>query len=109
MKGWGRYESTAGEVLKQLAQHFCLGDVEEKQLLSGKSGTDWEIDLVGKSIPSEQRVLIECRLTKGRQSQSKIAAFAFSIQDTGAERGIIVTPNPFQKGAEPAATDRAQS
>jgi len=99
MKAWERYEATAQEILQRLREHFSFVEVEGKQVLQGASGTEWEIDLVARSDPSERLVVIECRFTKGRQSQSKIGALAFTIRDTGAERGIIVTPNPLQKGA----------
>ena len=107
MKEWERYEATARAILKQLHEHFSLGDVQEKQVVRGASGTEWEIDLVGRSDPCDRLVVIECRLTKGRQSQSKIGALAFTIQDTGAESGIIVTPNPLQKGAVLVASHSA--
>lgn len=103
MKDWERYEEVAREILKQLREHFSLSDVQGKQIVKGLSWAEWEIDGAGTSCSSERLVVIECRLTKARQSQSKIAALAFTIQDIGAERGIIVTPNPLQKGAEVVA------
>lgn len=100
MKAWARYEEAAREILQQLREYFDLERVERKQSFSGASGTVWEIDVVGTSNSTQRLVVIECRLTKGRQSQGKLAALAFTIQDTGAERGIIVTPGPLQKGAK---------
>jgi hypothetical protein len=104
MKEWERYEAAAREILKQLREHFSLDDVQGKQVVQGASGTVWEFDAVGISNPSKRLVLIECRLTKARQSQDKIAALSFTIQDTKAERGIIVTSKPLQKGAELVAS-----
>ena len=103
MKDWERYEEASREILKKLCEHFDLGDVQGKQIVKGLSGAEWEIDGVGISYSTEKLVVIECRLTKGRQSQSKIAALAFTMKDISAERGIIVTPNPLQKGAEVVA------
>ena len=100
MKPWNRYEKTAQAVLDQLREHFGLECVEPKQSVPGASGTDWEIDIVGRSDATKKIVVIECRLAKSRQSQAKLAALAFTIQDTGAERGILVTPKPLQKGAQ---------
>lgn len=99
MNKWERYERTAEEVLGRLTEHFNLKEVTGKEKIPGDSGTDWEIDVLATSSLSEKRVLIECRLTKARQSQAKIGEFALRLLDTGAERGIIITPNPLQKGA----------
>lgn len=100
---WIRYEQIAQNILKQLKDYFNLDDVQGKQKLKGKSGTEWEIDAVATSDSSQRLVVIECRRTKARQSQEKLGAIAFKIQDTCAERGIIVTPHPLQKGAQAIA------
>ena len=99
MKNWKVYECTAEKILKQLAVYFDLKEIIGKEKISGSSGTDWEIDVLAISNLSEKYVLIECRLTKARQTQEKMGALAFKLQDTGAKSGIIVTPNPLQKGA----------
>jgi hypothetical protein len=100
LKDWERYEQAAREILKQLREHFDLADVTGKQSFQGASGTDWEIDVVGIAKTTGKIVDIECRLTKGRQSQAKLAALAFTIKDVGGDRGIIVTPKPLQKGSK---------
>jgi hypothetical protein len=54
-----------------------------------------------RSLPRTKPPLVESRrLTKGRQSQAKLAALAFTIKDVGGDRGIIVTPKPLQKGSK---------
>jgi hypothetical protein len=103
MKHWERYEETAKEILNQLRDYFQLSDVQRKQSLEGRSGTNWQIDVVDIAESTGNAVIIECRMTKERQSQEKVAAIAFRIQDVGGERGILVTPKPLQKGAERVA------
>ena len=100
MKDWKRYEKATKEILNRLREHFELSDVLGKQQLRGASGTDWEIDVVGTAETTGKVVVIECRLTKGRQSQSKLAALSFTIADVGGDRGIIVTPHSLQRGAK---------
>jgi len=99
MKDWERYEETARQILKRLREYFGLSDVQGKQTLQGASGTYWEVDALATTESSHKYVIIECRLTKQRQSQANLGALAFIIQDIGGERGIIVTPKPLQKGA----------
>ncbi len=100
MNSWQKYEKVAQDILKQLRDFFDLVDVQDKQKLAGKSGTDWEVDVVATSCLTRRIVIVECRFTKARQSQTEIAALAFTVKDIGAERGVIVTPHLLQKGAK---------
>ncbi len=101
---WKSYEEVAQYLLNQFAESFGLGAVEGKQVISGKSGTNWEIDAKGIKIDGEGFLIIECRrYTKSRLSQESIGAIAYRIKDTGAEGGIVVTPLEFQKGAKKVA------
>jgi hypothetical protein len=78
-----------------------LGSVEEKQIVPGESGTDWEIDAKGVKEGENGFVIVECkRHTVSRVSQEIIAGLAYRIKDSGATGGIIVTPMKLQKGAE---------
>jgi hypothetical protein len=100
---WRTYEEVSAHLLNMLARELGLVRVEGKQVLPGESGTDWEVDAKGVVEGDKAFVLVECRRTNTRQSQAKVAAFAFSIQDTGAVGGIIVTPVPLQTGAKKVA------
>lgn len=103
-KTWKSYEEVAHFLLNQLAENFGLGKVEGKQIVSGQSGTDWEIDAKGVKADDEGFLIIECRRhTKSRLSQESIAAVAYRIKDTGADGGIIVSPLELQKGAKKVA------
>jgi Restriction endonuclease len=99
-KKWELYENASREVLAQLLHHFGLASVSEKGTVAGTSGTEWEIDIVGRSDATNALVVVECRLTKSKQAQTDIAAMAFTMMDTGAESGIMITPEPLQKGAK---------
>ena len=100
-KQWESYEEVALYLLNQFADTFNLGAVEGKQLVPGKSGTNWEIDAKGIKEGEGGFVIIECRrYTSSRLNQESLGGLAYRIQDTGAGGGIIVTPLPLQKGAE---------
>jgi hypothetical protein len=98
---WRCYEEVAQHLLRQIAAHFELGSVEGKQIIAGASGTGWEIDAKGLRRNDEGFVIVECRryTTRG-VPQKEIGALIFSIQDTGAVGGIIVSPLPLQLGAK---------
>jgi len=107
MKSWESYEDVARHILRQCSKEFGLSDVEGKQVLSGESGTKWEIE--GKGIKEDDAgfVIIECRrYTKDRIKQESVGGLAFRIIDTGASGGIIVTPIGLQEGAEKVAHSR---
>jgi len=101
---WETYEEVAQYLIHQFAEHFNLGKVEGKQVVSGNSGTNWELDGKGVHEDGESIVIIECkRYTTQRIPQEIIAGLAFRINDTNAEGGIIVSPLGLQKGAEKVA------
>jgi hypothetical protein len=84
---------------------FGLKRVEGKQGVLGlRSGTEWVIDAKGVALGGEKFVIIECRRhTTSRQKQEHMAALAYRILDTGAARGILVSPLDVQKGARKIA------
>lgn len=100
---WKTYEEVSAYLVNMLARELGLSRVEGKQVLPGESGTSWEVDAKGIREGDEAFVLVECRRTNARQSQAKVAALAFSVHDTGAVGGIIVTPVPLQVGAKKVA------
>ena len=100
-KEWRTYEEVAQYLLEQFADHFGLGHVEGKQLVSGASGTNWEIDAKGIKSDGGGIVLVECRRhTTSKLSQEQLGGVAFRIIDTGAQGGITVSPLDLQKGAK---------
>ena len=101
---WKSYEEVAQDLLNQFAEHFKLGRVEGKQIVPGKSGTEWEIDAKGVKSDGEGFLIVKCRrYTRSRLNQESMAALAFRIQDTGAQGGIVVSPLEFQSGAKKVA------
>ncbi|MGX9726266.1 MAG: restriction endonuclease [Candidatus Electronema sp. VV] len=102
-KSWQSYEDVATYLLNQFAEHFGLECVEGKQLVPGTSGTDWEIDAKGVAKNGEGFLIVECKHRKGRLNQAILGSLAYSIQDTGAQGGIVVTPIDLQKGAKKIA------
>lgn len=101
---WETYEEVAQYLIHQFADHFDLGEVEGKQIVSGNSGTGWELDGKGIREDGESIVIIECkRHTTQKIPQEVIAGLAFRIIDTNSDGGIIVSPLGLQKGAEKVA------
>ncbi len=101
-KSWQSYEEVATYLLNEFAEYFGLECVEGKQRVPGKK-TDWEIDAKGIAKNGEGFLVVECKRRKGRLSQGLICSLAYSIQDTGAQGGIVVTPIDLQKGAKKIA------
>src|SRR5260221_13330074 len=98
---WESYEQIVHFLLNQFAEKFGLGCVEGKQFIVGRSGTTWEIDAKGICEGGADFLLIECRrYTNSRLNQGKVAQLAFTIIDTGAKGGIIVSPLELQAGAK---------
>src|SRR5688500_1848391 len=104
-KNWEKYEKVAAYLLNEFAEKFGIDRVEGKQTIKGqKSGTEWEIDAKGVRDNDNVFLIIECRrYLSSRQKQDKLGTLAYSIHDTGAAGGIIVTPLGLQKGAEKIA------
>jgi hypothetical protein len=104
-KEWETYEEVAVHLLNQIASELGLERVEGKQDVYGsRSLTQWEIDGKGVEVDGEGFVTIECRrYTTSKQNQEKAAALAYRIMDTGASRGILVSPLGFQEGARKVA------
>lgn len=102
-KAWQSYEEVATYLLNEFAEHFGLECVEGKQCVTGASGTDWELDAKGVSKNGEGFLIVECKHRKGRLNQAILGSLAYSIQDTGAQGGIVVTPIDLQKGAKKIA------
>ena len=59
-KPWRTYEEVAQHLLNEFAAHFGLGRVEGKQVVSGQSGADLEIEAKGVAVNGEAFVMVEC-------------------------------------------------
>ena len=102
-KTWERYEQVAQYLLNQFAVYFKLGRVEGKQIVPGKL-TPWEIDAKGVKSDGIGFVVVECRrYTNSRLNKKNMGALVFTIQDTGAQGGIVVSPLDLQSGAKKIA------
>lgn len=103
-KCWETYEEVATYLLGQFAEHFGVGRFEGKQVVSGESGTEWEIDAKGCTADGGSFIVVECkRHTKTGISQKITSALVWSIQDTGASGGILISPIGLQEGVKKVA------
>jgi hypothetical protein len=85
-------------LLNRFAEEFGLKFFEGKQEVQGQL-TDWEIDAKGVAEGVEGFLIVECRHRSRKRTQAEVAQLAFTISDTGAAGGIIVSPLGLQKGA----------
>ena len=101
---WSRYEVAAKQIIERLRAEFGFSTVEGKQLLDGKSGTQWEIDAKGLREDAGAFVIIECRrYTTSRLKQEDVAAVAWRIGDLGSAGALVVSPLGLQEGAKKVA------
>lgn len=100
-KKWETYEQVAVYLLNKISDKLELEKVECKQKIQGDTGVEWEIDGKGLKNDGKGIIVIECRrYTSSKQSQAKLGRLAYTIKDTGASGGIIVSPLGLQKGAK---------
>lgn len=99
-ESWEEYEKAARVALQALSEELGLSTVEMKQVLVGKSGTDWEVDAKAWCKDSEKFLVVEARRYRNsRLNQEQIASVAFRVEDVGAKGGVVVSPLPLQSGA----------
>lgn len=102
-KAWETYEEVARFLLDEFASKFGLQRVEGKQQIKG-AVTDWEIDAKGVAEEDGIFIIVECRrYTKSGLNQEALGGLAYRIRDTGAAGAIVVSPLPFQRGAQKIA------
>ncbi|RQT26130.1 hypothetical protein [Burkholderia contaminans] len=98
---WKTYEQIAAFVLNQCAAEFGLSRFEGKQDVAGKSGTEWEVDARGWTEGNTAHFLVECKkYSTTAISQAITGSLVYSIQDTGAGGGFLVSPKGLQSGAK---------
>lgn len=98
---WLIYEAVAKSVLEQIREHLGIALVEGKQVIPGKSGTQWELDARAIREDGQSFLVVEVRrYTTSSLKQEQLAALAYRIGDVGASGGIVVSPLPMQSGAE---------
>ncbi len=104
-KKWESYEQVAAYLLGQFAHEFGVDFFEGKQdVVGNRSGTSWEIDAKGVRTADGGFMIVECkRWTKDKQSQGTVGNLAYSIIDTGAVGGIVVSPLGLQEGGKKVA------
>jgi len=105
VKNWKNYEDVTKQILSDVRDCLGLGRIEGKQKVRGKiSGAKWEVDLVAYGATDEKLILVECKQrSNSKLRQSDLAKLAYTIEDTGADRGIIVTTIGLQDGAKKIA------
>lgn len=103
-KRWQNYEEVAAYLLNQMGEHFGVGRFEGKQVVPGSSGTEWEIYAKGCCDDGSKLIVVECkRHTTAGISQAITASLAWTVRETGADGGILVSPLGLQAGAKMVA------
>ena len=102
--GWRTYEEIATHVLNQCSEEFGLARFEGKQMVAGKSGTEWQVDARGWSKDGLTHVIVECKKHSDTGiSQAITASLAYVMTDTCAAGGFLVSPNGLQAGGKKVA------
>ena len=65
----------------------------------------WDIEVAGYKQGSRRLILVECKNRSRNIEPEQAGGFAYRIEDTGAERGYLVTPldKGLSKGAQEIA------
>ena len=102
-KNWERYEEVVQQILGHLRTELGFASVEGKGKQPGASGTEWEADAICYRQGDGKMILVECKHWSRRIDQRTMGQFAFSINDSGAAGGLLVTPIGYQEGAAKVA------
>ena len=105
-KEWENYEIVVGQLINKLASvrnELGLGRIEGKRKMQGRSGEEWEIDIIAYDSADGKPVLVECKHWNRRVTRDILTTFVYKIRDVGGERGIVVTTSGLQKGARKIA------
>jgi hypothetical protein len=107
---WLIYEEAARKVIADMRDALGISVVEGKQVITGLSSAEWEIDARAWCKDGENFLLVEARRhnTSGLK-QEALAAIAYRIKDVGAAGGIVVSPLPLQTGAQTIAAHEGVS
>jgi hypothetical protein len=91
-KEWKTFEDAARSIIANHREFFGLEEVEPSVTkVQGTSGYQWNIDVVGYAAGSRKIVIFEVRRKKRNIVPEEIAGLAYRIEDTGSEKGYIVT------------------
>jgi hypothetical protein len=103
---WKVFEDAVRAIITRHREFFGLESVEPGVTkVQGKSGYEWNIDVVGNKSGSQKTVIFEVRKRKRNAVPEEIGALAYKIQDTDSEQGYLVTKldRGFSNGADQIA------
>jgi hypothetical protein len=96
---------TYERIVQQLYERLLHADSDvvvhhRKQYVGKQSGQPYEIDVSFEFTKAGVNflVLVECKCYSAKVEVADATAFAFKLQDIGAQKGILVTTVGFQKG-----------
>ena len=99
MRPWSRYQDEAAEFFRLLGL-----EADTNQQVPG-ARTTHNVDVVVRSRHAgfELLWLVECKYWKTRITKEKVLALRTIVDDTGADRGLMLAESGFQSGALEAA------
>jgi hypothetical protein len=108
MEPWRTYEDAVRSIINQHKELFELVSVEPAPVkLEGKSGTSWNIEIVGYKAGQRRIVVVEVRRKTTRNLEpEEVGGFAYRIEDVDAEKGYMVTP--LERGFSSGAANLAE-
>lgn len=101
---WGGFE----ELVAQLHQTGTV-TVERNVTLIGRSGAPRQIDVLVRHQEGlyEHKVVVECKYWNSPVERLHVDALATTVQEVGADRGVIFSTHGFQSGAITEAQHQA--
>jgi hypothetical protein len=106
VENWRNYEDAARKIigkLNSMKDELRIEKITDKQKIKGKSGEEWEMEIMASDSESGKPILLECKCWAKPIPRDVIVSLAYKIKDVGGERGFIITTIGLQKGAKKIA------
>jgi len=94
-KDWSNYQEEAAEFFRSLGL-----DARTNAKVEGARGShDVDVLVVSNFVGFELKWIVECKYWKTRVSKLHVLGLRTIVQETGADRGIVLAETGFQSGA----------
>jgi len=106
VENWRNYEDAARKIigkLNSMKDELRIEKITDKQKIKGKSGEEWEMEIMASDSESGKPILLECKCWAKPIPRDVIVSLAYKIKDVGGDRAFIITPIGLQSGAKKLA------
>ena len=95
VKNWKDYQAAVAASFRTIG----FNAIVDARVPGARNCHDVDVYVTFSQFGIEHRWIVECKYWKARVSKEKILALKGVVDDTGADRGIIICENGFQSGA----------